>query len=144
MDSHSNGKSQRVAPIAEALKWNMTDNCGIYRSEEKLQLGLQRIQELKADFKQARVMDPSRRFNTDVLMALETENLLTFSQVVVEGALARTESRGAHSRTDHPKRDDTDWLKHTMAHKGEDGAPVLSYKEVNIDWEKYPPQERKY
>ncbi|QPC84699.1 FAD-binding protein [Phototrophicus methaneseepsis] len=144
MDKHNDSQAGRIAPIAEALKWNMTDNCGIFRNEEKLEKGLARIHELKGDFTKARVMDQSRRFNTDVLMALETENLLTFSEVVVAGALARTESRGAHSRTDHQKRDDTDWLKHTLAHKSENGEPVLSYKDVCIDWEKYPPQERKY
>jgi len=89
-------------------------------------------------------MDTGKQFNTDVLAALETEHLLTFSEVIVAGGLARTESRGAHYRTDYPKRDDESWIKHTMAHKAEDGKPVLSYKSVNIDWEKYPPQERKY
>lgn len=138
------GKSINISALAEELKWNMTDNCGIYRDEEKLQQGLDKIQDLQTRFKSAEVMDKSSRFNTDVLMALETENLLTFSEVIVAGALARTESRGAHSRTDHTKRDDEDWLKHTVAIRDENGKPDLSYKEVNIDWERYPPQERKY
>ena len=89
-------------------------------------------------------MDKSNRFNTDLLGAIETENLLTFSDVIVASALARTECRGAHYRVDHLGRDDENWLKHTMATKGSAGEPVLTYKEVNIDWEKYPPQERKY
>ena len=59
-------------------------------------------------------------------------------------SLARTESRGAHSRTDFPKRDDQDWLLHTLAHKEEGQGPILSYKPVYIDWDRYPPQERKY
>jgi succinate dehydrogenase / fumarate reductase flavoprotein subunit len=88
-------------------------------------------------------MDRSKRFNTDVLGALETENLLIFSEVVVASALTRTESRGAHWRTDYPQRDDTHWLKHTLASPDPDG-PVIGYKDVNINWEKYPPQERKY
>ncbi|MEL7434354.1 MAG: fumarate reductase/succinate dehydrogenase flavoprotein subunit, partial [Chloroflexota bacterium] len=83
------------------------------------------------------------RFNTDVLNALEAQNIIDFSALVVAGALARTESRGAHTRTDYPSRDDDQWLKHTMAYK--DGDDVrLSYKDVKIDWEKYPPQERQY
>ena len=78
-------------------------------------------------------MDKSPRFNTDLLADLETEHLVSFSEVIVAGALARTESRGAHSRTDFKERDDEKWLKHTLAHKdGEDG-PKLSYKAVNID-----------
>ena len=88
-------------------------------------------------------MDKSSRFNTDVLAALETQHLLSFSEVIVAGALARTESRGAHFRTDYPRRDDQDWIKHTLAHKS-DAGPALSYKDVVIDWENYPPQERKY
>ena len=105
---------------------------------------LKDVKGLQARFTHARVMDRTRRFNTDILGALETENLLAFAEVIVTSALARTESRGAHSRTDFKKRDDEDWLKHTMAHRGADNTPSLSYKDVNIDWEKYPPQERKY
>ncbi len=139
-----NGHRENIAGLAEELKWNMTDNCGIFRDDEKLARGLEKVKELQARFECAEVMDKSRRFNTDVLMALETENLLTFSEVVVAGALARTESRGAHSRTDYKKRDDEDWLKHTVAIKGDDGDIDLTYKEVCIDYDRYPPQERKY
>lgn len=139
-----NGKSVNISSLAEELKWNMTDNCGIYRDDGKLSQGLEKIYDLQTRFQSAEVMDKSSRFNTDVLMALETDNLLTFSEVIVAGALARTESRGAHSRTDYKQRDDEDWLKHTIAIRDEDGKPNLSYKEVNIDWERYPPQERKY
>ncbi len=137
-------RTENIANLAEELKWNMTDNCGIFRDDEKLNIALDKIHELQRRFQSAEVMDKSKRFNTDVLAALETENLLTFSEVIVSGALARTESRGAHSRTDFTKRDDTDWLKHTMATRNADGQPELSYKGVNIDWERYPPQERKY
>lgn len=140
----ANGHSENVAELGEALKWNMTNNVGIFRDDEKLGCALDEIRQLQDRFQNARVMDTSTRFNTDVLMGLETENLLCFSEVIAAGALARTESRGAHSRTDHPKRDDEDWLQHTLAHKNADGRPELSYKGVNIDWEKYPPQERKY
>jgi succinate dehydrogenase / fumarate reductase flavoprotein subunit len=102
------------------------------------------VKELQTRFKNARVMDKSSRFNTDILGAIETEHLLNFSEVIVAGAMERKESRGAHYRTDFPKRDDEAWLKHTLAHKNEDGTPMLSFKGVTINWEKYPPQERKY
>lgn len=141
---NTNGHRENVSTLAEELKWNMTDNCGIFRDDDGLKRGLEKVNELQDRFKCAEVMDKSSRFNTDVLMALEAENLLAFSKVVVAGALARTESRGAHSRTDHKQRDDDNWLKHTVATKGEDGEPDLSYKDVCIDWERYPPQERKY
>jgi succinate dehydrogenase/fumarate reductase flavoprotein subunit len=122
----------------------MTDNCGIFRDDERLLLARDNIAKLNQRFANGQVTDRSHRFNTDLLMAIETENLLCFSEVIVDGALERTESRGAHSRTDYPKRDDEDWLKHTLAHKLEDGSPELSYKPVDIDWDRYPPQERKY
>jgi succinate dehydrogenase / fumarate reductase flavoprotein subunit len=138
------GKAESWSKIAEELKSEMTLNAGIFRDEEKLTAALARIKTLQGRFKNARVMDTSTRFNTDILGALETEHLLTFAEVIVSSGLARQESRGAHSRTDYPKRDDEKWLKHTMAHKNGDEAPALSYKEVNIDWEKDPPQERKY
>jgi succinate dehydrogenase / fumarate reductase flavoprotein subunit len=103
------------------------------------------IKRLQGRFEKAHVMDKSTRFNTDVLAALEAEHLLSFSEVIVAGALERKECRGAHWRIDHEKRDDENWLKHTVAHKqGAGDGPKLSYKGVNIDYEKYPPQERKY
>jgi len=139
-----NPGKENVEAIAQELKRTMTDFCGIYRDDAKLKIALEKVKELQTRFKHARVMDKTSRFNTDILAAIETEHLLTFSEVIVVGALGRTESRGAHYRTDFPKRDDADWLKHTVAHKSEEGTPVISFKGVYIDWEKYPPQERKY
>jgi succinate dehydrogenase/fumarate reductase flavoprotein subunit len=139
-----NPGDENVEAIAQELKLTMTDLCGIYRDDDKLRTAMKTVKELQSRFKNARVMDKTSRFNTDVLAAIETEHLLTFSEVIVDGALDRKESRGAHYRTDFPRRDDENWLKHTLAHKGDDGTPVLSFKGVVIDWEKYPPQERKY
>jgi succinate dehydrogenase / fumarate reductase flavoprotein subunit len=131
--------------IARELKSTMTENCGIFRDGGGLRKALRDVRRLQTRFHSARVMDKSRRFNTDLLEALETKNLLTFSEVIVAGALAREECRGAHWRTDFPQRDDQNWLKHTLAHKGREGeGPTLTYKSVFIDWKKYPPQERKY
>lgn len=134
---------ESVEVIAQELKSNMTDNCGIFRDENRLQVAQEKVVELQDRFKGARIMDKSHRFNTDLLTAIETGHLLSFSEVIVAGALERKESRGAHSRTDFPKRDDENWLKHTLAIKTDVG-PSLSYKPVYIDWERYPPQERKY
>ncbi len=139
-----NPGTESIEVISQELKSNMTDNCGIFRDEERLLVARDKIAELNQRFANGQVSDRSHRFNTDLLMAIETENLLCFSGVIVDGALERTESRGAHSRTDYPKRDDEDWLKHTLARRLEDGSPELSYKPVDINWERYPPQERKY
>ncbi len=136
--------NENVEDIAQELKSTMTQKCGIFRNEAQLQEALNDIKKLQERFKNARVMDRSKRFNTDVLAALETKHLLTFSEVIVAGALNRTESRGAHARTDYPERNDEEWMKHTLAHKGEDGTPQISYKDVTVFWDRFPPQERKY
>lgn len=142
-NGNGRGQPEQVAAIAAELKQNMTDNCGIYRTEEKLLIAREKVRELRERFKRVVVMDSSQRFNTELLTAVETEHLLTFSEVIIEGALNRTESRGAHFRTDYPKRNDEQWMKHTLAQNTPEGV-ALSYKPVHIFWDRYPPQERKY
>jgi succinate dehydrogenase / fumarate reductase flavoprotein subunit len=140
-----NPGKESIDKIADELKTTMTVNCGVFRTGEKLQIALQDIKRLEERFTHAPIRDKSSRFNTDMLGALETEHLLDFSEVIVAGAIARTECRGAHWRTDHPARDDQNWLKHTLALRQASGeGPKLDYKPVNINYEKYPPQERKY
>ncbi|MCZ7669149.1 MAG: FAD-binding protein [Chloroflexi bacterium] len=143
-DLLANEGPELVETIGETLKQTMTENCGVFRDGTRLQQAHDDILTLKPRLKTARVMDKSGRFNTDLLAALETQHLVAFSEVIVAGALARSESRGAHSRTDFKERDDENWLKHTLAHKNGEDAPRLSYKDVNIDWEKFPPQKRQY
>ena len=144
MDDSVDGKRESVAEIRNEMTAMMTNDCGIFRDADGLQAALSNVKQLQKRFNNARVMDKSTRFNTDVQGALETENLLAFSEVIIASALARTESRGAHARIDYPERDDENWLKHTIAHINGGELPVISYKNVNINWEKYPPQERKY
>jgi succinate dehydrogenase / fumarate reductase flavoprotein subunit len=140
-----NPGKENVEDIAQDLKTTMMDNMGVYRDDAKMETALNDVHALKERFKHAGVMDTSKRFNTDVLAALETEHLLTFSETVIIGGKERTESRGAHYRTDYTKRDDENWLKHTLVHQGKNGEPPkISYKSVYIDWDKNPPQERKY
>jgi succinate dehydrogenase / fumarate reductase flavoprotein subunit len=138
-------RTESVEVVAQALKATMTENCGVFRDGEGLARARDDVAGLRRRYAGARVMDHSRRFNTDLLAALETEHLLTFSQVIVAGAERRTESRGAHYRTDFPRRDDEHWLKHTLAFRSPDGEPPrLEFRPVRIDWDRYPPQERKY
>ena len=85
--------------------------------------------------------DKGKAFNTELTEAFETRNLLEFAELIVQGALAREESRGAHARSDFPKRDDDGWLKHTVAFRTDKGLK-LRYKSVVIG--DYEPQERKY
>ncbi len=144
MRQEEDQKREPIGRIASELKSTMTRNCGVFRSEASLQKALQEIKGLQGQFRLARISDRSHCFNTELLGALETEHMLTFSEVVVASGLARTESRGAHYRTDYRQRDDEHWLKHTLAHKNGELGPTLSYKPVSIFWDRYPPQERKY
>jgi len=114
---------------------------GIYRTAEGLQKALDKIRELKERFQRISLQDKSLVFNTDLVFALELENMLDIAEIVAKGALERRESRGAHARRDHTKRDDKAWLKHTLAHYTPDG-PRLEYTPVTITiWK---PVERKY
>jgi succinate dehydrogenase / fumarate reductase flavoprotein subunit len=117
------------------------DDVGIFRSEEGLKRAHDRIFELKERYKKIEVKCKSRAFNQELMNAIELEGMLDLAGIIAEGALVRQESRGSHFRTDFPKRDDANWLKHTVAYYTPDG-PRLEYKEVEIT--KYEPQERKY
>jgi succinate dehydrogenase / fumarate reductase flavoprotein subunit len=135
--------SERIADIARDLRTTMMDNCGIYRDAAKLTRALSDVKALQERFRHLRLDDRGRVFNAELLAALELENMLEFSEVIVASALARQESRGSHYRTDFRTRDDQNWLKHTLAYRT-DAGPRLAYKPVTINWDKYPPQERKY
>ena len=102
------------------------------------------IKELQEQFKNVIIDDKSQVFNLDLIEAFEVGNLLSFSEVIVEGAIARKESRGAHYRSDYPKRDDENWLKHTLAWQTDKGIKLEFSKEVVIYMDRFPPQERKY
>ena len=136
----STGKESSYA-LRRELQKTMDNKVGVYRTGPDLEAALKRIKELKQCLPDVQVKDRSRIYNTDLLSALETENLLNLAEIVVVGALARTESRGAHSRRDFPQRDDTNWLKHTLAYHTPTG-PRLDYIPVAITM--WQPVERKY
>ena len=119
----------------------MTSKCGVFRNETDLKSVLQTVHELRDRYKNVHLQHKGKNFNTELMEILELRNLLEFSDAIVTGALARKECRGAHWRTDHPTRDDVNWLKHTFAYKTEKGI-ALRYKPVKIL--NYQPQERKY
>ncbi len=132
---------ERLYDIRQELRDNMDANFSIYRTGQQLTFALKKIRELRKRFDTAKVDDHDRTFNTDLTSALELENMLELAEIIVLGGLAREESRGAHSRLDFPKRDDENWLKHTLATYSADG-PVLSYAPVRITM--WKPTERKY
>ncbi len=136
----SDGKESAYA-LRRELQRTMDSKVGVFRTGPDLKAALDKIQEIKQRLPDIKVKDRGRIYNTDLLSALEVDNLLDLAEIIVAGALARTESRGGHSRRDFPQRDDVDWLKHTLAYYTPKG-PRLDYIPVTITmWQLV---ERKY
>ena len=133
--------TERVAKIREELQAEMMDKASVFRVEPELKACLETIRGLRARAANVGLNDRGLKFNMELLEAFELESLLDLSQATVTGALARKESRGAHSREDYPKRDDANFLKHSLAFKKGDEVE-LRYKPVSIT--RFQPQERKY
>jgi succinate dehydrogenase / fumarate reductase flavoprotein subunit len=137
--AHTEG--EHVVSLRTEMQEVMMDRCGVFRDEQSLQETLDRIRELQERYRHVALQDRTRVFNTELLEALELENLLDLAEATAASALNRTESRGAHYRQDYPERDDENWLKHTLIYKTEKGL-TFRYKPVVIT--RYPPQVRKY
>lgn len=132
---------ENLYELRRELRLAMDRHVGVYRTEQGLQAALDTVRQLRQRARYAAVTDQGLVYNSNLFHAMELENLLDLAEVTVMGALTRTESRGAHARTDFTTRDDEKWLKHTLAWWTESG-PRLDYKPVVIDtWE---PVERKY
>jgi succinate dehydrogenase / fumarate reductase flavoprotein subunit len=137
----SSGKN-RPSQLRTRMQQTMMDGVGVFRDEKAMTQALATVRELKECFqKDLSIEDRGMRFNTDVLEAFELGCQLDIAEVTAVSAIARKESRGGHAREDFPKRDDQDWLKHTLAHKQDDNI-TLDYKPVVIT--KYQPKERVY
>ena len=132
---------ERPEIIAREMKKVMNDNVGVFRTEEGMSRALETVRELQERFKHVKVDDKGKVFNTDLLATWELGNLIDLAEVTAVTALARQESRGAHAREDYPKRDDENWMKHSLAWLQE-GEVELRYKPVNIT--KFEPKERVY
>jgi len=132
---------EKVSTIRDEMRRIMSENAWIFRKDDELKSALKDIGKLKEKFKNIRVEDKAKPFNTGLVAALQLDFTLDLAEVTVASALARTEFRGAHSRLDYPKRDDENWLKHTLAYCTRDG-PRLEYIPVKIT--KWPPTMRAY
>ncbi len=132
---------EKAGDIARQMKAEMFENVGVFRTEEGMTHALQVVRELKERFKKIRVDDEGQIFNTNLIQAWELGNLLDLAEVTAQAALARQESRGGHAREDFPRRDDANWLKHSLAWLKPAGVE-LKYKPVMIT--KYAPKERVY
>ncbi|MGW5722166.1 succinate dehydrogenase flavoprotein subunit [Amycolatopsis sp. NPDC003865] len=136
---------ERVADIRKEMQQTMDSHASVYRTEDTLKQALTDVQALKERYQRITVADKGKRYNTDLLEAVELGFLLELAEVLVVGALARKESRGGHAREDYPTRDDTNFMRHTMAYKQGTGLSSdirLDYKPVTFT--RYEPMERKY
>ncbi|PSB07389.1 succinate dehydrogenase flavoprotein subunit [filamentous cyanobacterium CCP2] len=131
----------RLAQIRQAFQDCMTEHCGVFRSDAVMKEGLIKLQEIKRQAQQVYLDDKDKVWNTELIEALELQSLLTVGEVILASALNRQESRGAHSREDFPDRDDTNFLKHTLAYHSAAGVEI---QEMPVMISLFQPQERKY
>ena len=136
----STGK-ERAADIRDVLQDEMMDKASVFRDAKGLTAMRGKLRELRDRYRQVKSEDHGARYNTELLEVIELGGLLDVADVLVESALARQESRGGHYREDFPKRDDANWLKHTLAYQTPKGVE-LKFKPVTIT--KFQPMERKY
>jgi fumarate reductase flavoprotein subunit len=135
------GGKETLAGLRVDLNKTMEDGAGIFRTAESLQQTCATIRRLKERYQQAGITDKSLSFNTELTTALELGFLMDAAEAVAFSALARRESRGSHQRLDFPRRDDQNYLKHSLAYHGE-GDPRIDYLDVVIT--RWPPAERVY
>ncbi|MGH7827855.1 MAG: fumarate reductase (quinol) flavoprotein subunit [Candidatus Binatia bacterium] len=135
------GGRERIATIRQEMQKTMEEGVGIYRDEEKMRKTCRMLRSLRERFEDIIIEDRGSTFNTEIISALELDFMLDVAEAVANSALMRRESRGSHTRTDFPKRDDANFLKHTLAYRTLDG-PRIEYLPVTIT--RWQPEERKY
>jgi len=138
------GEGERVDDLRQELRRAMEDHCGVFRNEAVMAEGLERVRAIAGRLQDVRLRDHSRIFNTARVEALELENLVDCALATVRTALARQESRGAHSRTDCPERDDRHWLKHSLYDRGQDTVDYKPVRTKPLTVESFPPKKRVY
>jgi len=128
----NNNGDETIPGLRDELQQCMTDNAGAFRTEKTLELAIAKVKELHKRFKNIRIKDKSKLFNTELQEAIEFGHMLDYSSFIVESAIARKESRGAHYREDFESRDDKNFLKHTMAYMDDKGDIKLDYMDVKL------------
>ncbi|HEY9908656.1 MAG TPA: succinate dehydrogenase/fumarate reductase flavoprotein subunit [Thermosynechococcaceae cyanobacterium] len=131
----------RIGQIRQDYQDCMTEHCGVFRTSSVMQAGLAKLKELQQKYSQVRLDDKGNLWNSEIIEALELRSLMIVGEMILTSALNRQESRGSHSREDFPDRDDTTFLKHTLAYYSPAGIDI-AYKPVTIT--QFQPQERKY
>ena len=140
---------ERLAKLRKELQEEMDKNAQVFRTDDSLRSVAKTIHTLRERYKNIGIHDRGKRFNTDLLEAIELGFLLDIAEVVVASALNRKESRGGHMRDDYPDRNDEDYLVHTMAYLTGDSTSANVEDHITMDWKpvvitNYPPMERKY
>jgi fumarate reductase flavoprotein subunit len=133
--------SERISTIRSKLQAAMERGAGVYRTEESLKVAVEEVHGLRERYADVALDDHDRAFNTELVAALELGNMIDVAEAVVRSGLERRESRGSHTRRDHPDRDDERFLRHSLANSTPDG-PRIEYRDVTIT--QWPPAERKY
>ncbi|MFF6976768.1 succinate dehydrogenase flavoprotein subunit [Streptomyces sp. NPDC008343] len=138
--------TERVATLRKELQETMDANVMVFRTEQTIKTAVEKIAELRERYKNVSIQDKGKRFNTDLLEAVELGNLLDLAEVMAVSALARKESRGGHYREDYPNRDDVNFMRHTMAYRevGDDGTESIRLDYKPVVQTRYQPMERKY
>ncbi|WP_340376683.1 succinate dehydrogenase flavoprotein subunit [Streptomyces sp. SS7] len=138
--------TERVATLRKELQETMDANVMVFRTEQTIKTAVEKIAELRERYKNVSIQDKGKRFNTDLLEAIELGNLLDLAEVMAVSALARKESRGGHYREDYPNRDDVNFMRHTMAYRevGDDGTDSIRLDYKPVVQTRYQPMERKY
>ncbi|MHB6909286.1 succinate dehydrogenase flavoprotein subunit [Streptomyces sp. DB-54] len=137
---------ERVAELRNELQETMDANVMVFRTEQTIKTAVEKIGELRERYRNVSIQDKGKRFNTDLLEAIELGNLLDLAEVMAVSALARKESRGGHYREDYPNRDDVNFMRHTMAYRevGADGSESIRLDYKPVVQTRYQPMERKY
>ncbi|MEV5316410.1 succinate dehydrogenase flavoprotein subunit [Streptomyces sp. NPDC052687] len=138
--------NERVSTLRRELQETMDANVMVFRTEQTIKTAVEKIAELKERYRNVAIQDKGKRFNTDLLEAIELGNLLDLAEVMAVSALARKESRGGHYREDYPNRDDVNFMRHTMAYRevGADGSETVRLDYKPVVQTRYQPMERKY
>lgn len=131
----------RIAQVRQAYQDCMTEHCGVFRQESVMREGLTKLKQIQQQYAHIRLDDTGTLWNTEIIEALELQNLMIVGEMILTAALNRRESRGSHAREDYPDRDDRNFLQHTLAYYSPTGID-LTYRPVCITL--FQPQERKY